>query len=395
MTAARTLRLSRAEARRLLFAWQFGPRTVSEVFARLGSVQYDPLAPWGSNHDLVLQARVPGYRVGDWCTHAYERRELLDGWDKQASLVRMSDWPLRRAYHRWHGRRWRERVLEPYPEAVRRVREEIEERGPLEVGEVEHQVHVPAWEGSWYGARLTKHVLRALWHTGEVVTHHRRHGRHVYDLAERVVPAELFAAPEPEHEVALLRVLSMRHRAMGLLRPGASSALWSLPLTADERRRRIAVLVEQGKVVPVDVGGTRYHAAPEALATLDRQATDGSVRFMAPLDQLLWDRRATEELFGFEYVWEVYKPRARRRFGYYVLPVAHRNAFVARLDGRRVGGTLRLEGWWWEEGAAVAEVLEALPEAVGRFASYLGTHELEVLPGVPADVAAAFERGFA
>ena len=149
----------------------------------MGGVQYDPLNPLGRNHDLVLQARVPGYSVGDWQELAYQQRFLYDAWDKQASLVMMRDYPMRRIYYEWHAPRWREAILDRYPEAVKTVLDELHERGPLSSTDFHYQKHHEQWEGSWYGPKLTKNVLRALWHTGQVHTCRRNKGKHVYDLA--------------------------------------------------------------------------------------------------------------------------------------------------------------------------------------------------------------------
>lgn len=372
-SGTRPLTLSRGDARRLLLRWHLAPTDIGGVFARHGSVQFDPLRPMGCNHDLVLQARVPGYRVGDWQAFAYGGRGALDAWDKQASLVRMEDFPLRRVFHRWHEAGWRERVLDAHPAEVDAVLEELAERGPLTSTDFRHQVHVEAWEGSWYGPKLTKHVLRGLWHTGRVATHHRRAGQHVYDLIERVVPAELLALPTPPEEESLRFLVELRHRAVGLLRPNASQEVWSSKALASGRRRVIRALVDEGRLVPVDVEGVRFHAHPAALATLDGDgaAPDGAVRFLAPLDQLLWDREAIRHLFHFDYVWEVYKPERQRRWGYYVLPVVAGERFVGRFDGRLDGERFELKRWFWEE-APEAALLEGLEHAFARFLAYLG-----------------------
>src|SRR5947199_3686605 len=102
------LTLSRAEARRFLATYHFTPTDVPGVFARLGTVQYDPLNPVGRNPDLVLQARVPGYQVDDWQKTAYTDRIVYDAWDKMACLVPMSDCPMRAVpremYRPYHDR---------------------------------------------------------------------------------------------------------------------------------------------------------------------------------------------------------------------------------------------------------------------------------------------------
>lgn len=388
----KALELSKADARRLLAHHHFRLGTAHEVLTRLGSVQFDPLNPVGRNHDLVLQARVPGYRVGDWQTLAYEERFLYDAWDKQASLVLMRDWPLRRIYHRWHRRWWEERIFQRHPEAVERVLDELRARGPLTSAAFEYQVHKPEWQGSWYGPKLTKHVLRALWHTGVVLTAGRKHGHHLYDLSERIVPAELHRAPPASDEESVVWLLKLRHRAVGLLRPNASYEVWSMDLPAVARREALARLVAAGELVPAQVEGVRFHALPETLAELDAAEPKGRMVFVAPLDQLIWDRKAVAHLFGFDYVWEVYVPEPKRRWGYYVLPVFYGDRFVARLDSRLVGKIWTVRAWWWEEDVKIdAEMLAALEEAASRFLAYLGAEGVTVADAVEPKARRALE----
>ena len=102
----------------------------AEAFDRLRSVQFDPIAPVGCNHDLVLQARVPGYKVGDWQKLAYEERYVYDGWDKMASLVPFEGWPLRRYIHTVHRRNFEKKIFQDHKEAVDLILKEIADRGP-------------------------------------------------------------------------------------------------------------------------------------------------------------------------------------------------------------------------------------------------------------------------
>lgn len=385
------LKLSRADARRLLVHHHFRRGTAREVLERLGSVQFDPLNPVGCNHDLVLQARVPDYRVGDWQKLAYEERFLYDAWDKQASLVLMRDWPLRRIYHRWHRRHWPE-VFEEHPEAIEVVRAELARRGPLTSSAFEYQAHKDEWRGSWYGARLTKRVLRALWHTGEVVTYSRKNGHHVYDLAERVIPEELYRTAPVSDAESVAWLLKLRHRAVGLLRPNASQEVWSLSISAAERKALLADLVREGRLVPVEVDGVCFHALPETLRLIDEAPLPPAVRFLAPLDQLMWDRRAVQHLFDFEYVWEVYKPLKDRKWGYYVLPVMYGDSFVARFDGKLEHGTWHLKGWWWEAGVTPdATLLAGLERAAVNFMRYLGARKVKIAGSVDKRVRVALK----
>ena len=385
--------LSRADARRFLLAYHFAPKTVAEVFARLGSVQVDPLNPLGRNHDLVMQVRVSEYRRGDWEGAAYRDRLVYDAWDKQACLVPVSDWPHRRLYHGHYRPYWAERVLTPHADAVADTLAELRAKGPLSSLEFENKGRVEAWAGSWYGPKLVKQTLRALWDTGQIVTHHRAGGRHVYDLPENVLPAEVVNAPVVARDDALKHLILRRHQSVGLLRLNADGALWSLPATSAERKVLIQDLVTEGALVPVQIEGSaqRYHLLAGAQAYLGQDVRP-EVRFLAPLDSLMWDRKMVAELFGFDYIWEVYKPQPLRRWGYYVLPVLYGDLFVGRVDSRLTGGTWRILNWWWEEGVAVTpDLVAALGEAVTRFRRYLGAERVELPVGLDRRVQAAFQ----
>ena len=345
------------------------------VFERLGSVQYDPLKPVGCNHDLVLQARVPTYKMGDWQKLAYEERFIYDAWDKQASLVMMRDWPYRRIYHQWHDN-WRKELANSHPEVIDIVLSELKKRGPLLGAAFEYQAHIKDWEGSWHGPRLTKNVLRALWHSGQVLTHSRKHGHHVYDLAERIIPKKLFKTKALNEKESLEFLIKSRHQAVGLLRPNADANIWSLYVPPIERKKAIEDLVKRQELIVVDVEGVKFHALPEILQKLEQSQAPRMI-FVAPLDQIMWDRKAVNHIFDFEYLWEVYVPEPKRKWGYYVLPVFYKDKFVARVDSKLTKSVWQILSWQWEV-KPDAEMLEALEAAVCNFRHYLNAESIRL-----------------
>jgi uncharacterized protein YcaQ len=388
-----TRELSKADARRLLANHHFAQTTAQGIFERFGSIQFDPLKPVGCNHDLVLQARVPDYKVNDWQKLAYQERFIYDAWDKQASLVLTKDWPYRRIYHTWHESWWKEKILDAHPEVVKIVLAELKRRGPLTGAAFEHQVHVKDWEGSWYGPKLTKNVLRALWHTGKVLTHSRKNGHHVYDLAENIIPKKLLNAKPVSDKASLEFLLMLRHQAMGLLRPGASAEVWSFHIPGTERRKWIDELVAQKKLIPVDVEGVKFHALPSALKNLEENPKP-RMTFVAPLDQMVWDRKAVNHIFDFEYLWEVYVPEPKRKWGYYVLPVFYKDNFVARIDSRLSKGVWNVISWKWEA-KPTPEMFGALEDAVCNFRTYLSAETMNLPKGLDLKTKSAFKSGFA
>jgi uncharacterized protein len=387
----RVKKLSKADVRRALVAYQFAQTDLAGAFHRLRSVQFDPLAPVGSNHDLVLQARVPGYRIGDWQELAYRDRLIYDGWDKQASLVLMESWPVRRIYHKWH-RGYFDRIFREHRHAPKAVLAELQEKGPLLPREFQFQERKDEWKGSWFGPNLTKQTLRALWHSGQVLTHSRRGQHHVYDLAERLVPPELYGTRKIPDARAIETLLEWRFQAMGLIRPAPNWEVWSMPIKAAERNAAISRLRERRKLIPLDIEGQPALAAPAFLKALG-QPVEPVVRFIAPLDQFMWDREMIAYLFGFEYLWEVYVPEPKRRWGYYVLPVLYGDRLVARMEAWARKGVLEIRVWHWEAGHPEGiEFREALAKAFKDFMAYSSTQRVVFAEGVDKGLAEIVEK---
>ena len=377
-----TIQLSQEQARRLLANYHFTPTDLAGVFNRLGTVQYDPLNPVGRNADLVLQARIPGYRVDDWQQAAYTDRLIYDAWDKQACLVQVSDWAMRshvrELYRPYHDRE----IMEVDPQTAPAILAAIDARGPLSSLEFEDRTRM-ADQNSWYGMTNIKRVLRAMWVSGIVVTHHRKSGRHYYDRPERVIPTQHYNQPiHPDAEAYHRWIIARRYQAVGLLRPNAEAAVWSACGKTDVRKQAVLQLVEDGTLLPVQVGEkkTLYYLHRHALPYLDTPLpADPEVKFLAPLDSLLWDRKAIQQIFSFDYLWEVYKPVTQRRWGYYVLPVFYKDRFIARLDSRLNAKTWTIFNWWWEDNCQPdAELYRAIKQAMQRFKRYLGAETIQL-----------------
>ncbi|MBS1715724.1 MAG: YcaQ family DNA glycosylase [Armatimonadetes bacterium] len=371
-----TLKLSKADAARGMVAFHFRQTDVPGAFERLRSVQFDPIAPVGCNHDLVLQSRVADYRIGDWQKVAYQERLVYDGWDKQASLVPMQGWPLRRAFHDWHRPNFG-RIFREHAHAIEAVLAELEERGPLLPKEFEFQERKDEWAGSWFGPNVTKQTLRALWHSGLVMTAGRKGQHHVYDLTERIVPPDVFRTPKAPIDESVHGLVLERHKAVGLLRPTAPQEVWSFNKVSPVKKAAYERFASSGDLVPVDVEGMAFFASPEFVSCLDGPV-ENAVRFIAPLDQFMWDRKAVAHIFGFDYVWEIYVPEPKRKWGYYVLPVLHGDRLAGRVEFWCRNGLLEIKGWHWQDGHPTADFWPAFEAALTRFMSYSSATSISV-----------------
>ncbi len=358
-----------------------------EVFRRLGSVQYDPLAVAGRNHDLVLHARVADYDPA-WCDLLYERQAIFEAHNKGLSFVPASEFP-------WFRGTWSQtgaRVLAENAAVSERVLERIRAEGPLSSLDFERDRGTTT---DWFGVptNTVRAVLEAYSVTGVLGLARRDGNRRYYDLLERLLPADLLAREIPLKEQLEHKLLS-RYRAHGLLGVGGGGDIFGGlgPAKPDPRRPghpgRTALreeLVATGELVPVEVEnvrGTRFVLRAEVDRLERPPEPPPSVAFLPPFDALVWDRGLLGSLFEFEYVWELFVPPAKRRWGWYVLPMLFGDRLVGRIEPRidRAGGRVHVLGLWWENGFAPRRTegfVDGMRDALRAYLHFAGANRLE------------------
>jgi uncharacterized protein YcaQ len=339
------------------------------VLDRLGSLQFDPLEVAGRNHDLVLLARIAGYERSWTDALLYEERALFEAYNKGLSLLPSAELPWYRLswdkFREGHGKA----TFGEHAPLVDELLQRIRSNGPLSSTDVEPR---EAIDWYWRPTNQVRAILEALAQAGILGLARREGNRRVYDLMERLLPAELLAETRPEREQRRHRLFS-RFRAHGMLGRTGSAEIWmsTAPGVSKAggpgftRQELHQELVDDGCLAPIQVEGVRgerfvvatelpilEQAAAEVAASAPPNGTASGVAFLAPLDPLAWDRQFLRGLFGFDYLWEVYVPAAKRRWGYYVLPLLFGDRFVGRIEPRieRRTGTLRVLGLWWEDG---------------------------------------------
>ena len=398
---AEALRISADHARRFLVRRHLldpprnlpaEPASVLRVIDRLGSLQFDPIeVPGARSHELALHSRIRGYRLG-WCDqwlYGPDRR-LIELYNKSLNMVPLDELPLHRAaWERWRYD-FESGVLAEHEGLVTTILERIERDGELSTDAFRDIDHRISW---WWdndgtaNTRTAKAVMESLFVIGRLGISRRDGSRRYYDLIERLVPSELLAEhadPAAQHRHRLLS----RHRGVGLMAVGGAGELVLGTGKAADRTRMTAELVDAGVLRPVTVEGlkdTRYILVNETTildetAVADPDRVPG-VTFVAPLDQLVWDRRLVRALFGFDYIWEIYVPAPKRRFGYYVLPLLFGDRLVGRIEPRfeRKDRSLHILGVWFEDGFRPMEephFVSALAEAVRAYAAFVGARKV-------------------
>jgi hypothetical protein len=380
-------------ARRFLVARHFlaparslvGVEGALEVLHKFGSIQFDPIAVAGRNHDLVLHARVAGYESG-WCEELYDRREIFEATNKALSFVPVEEFPWFRHVMGRKGPRFHTQALADNARVTERVLDRIRAEGPLSSADFERESGPTK---NWFGApeNAVRVVLEALTVTGVIGLARREGSRRYYDLLERLLPADLLTREVPEREQVRHKLLS-RHRAHGLLGAGGAGDTFARIADPRERRELHNALVESGALEPVEVEGIRgrrFALADEVRLLRDPPEPTRSVAFIAPLDSLLWDRALLASLFDFEYVWEGFFPPAKRRWGYYVLPILFGDRFVGRIEPRidRERTLVEVLDLWWEDGFSPQRAegfVDAMRTALWEYLRFAGAHRLEWAP---------------
>jgi uncharacterized protein len=379
--------LSAAQARRIALAAQgFADprplgvpdrRALRRVMGRVGAIQIDSVNVLVRSHYLPLFSRLGPYPVALLERAAYRApRDLFEYWGHEASLLPVAAQPLfrwrmeRAAHEAWGGMR---RIQRERPGYVEAVLELVRERGPIGAGALEDER--PRRSGPWWDWHDGKRALEWLFWSGRVTSAGRRGFERLYDLPERVLPAEVIGAPtptEPEAQRALLRIAA---RAVGV---GTERDLRDyFRLGVAEARARIAELVEAGDLLPVTVEGWRGTAYLDPAARVPRRVSARAL--LSPFDSLVWERERTERMFGMQFRLEIYVPAGRRVHGYYVLPFLLDEGLAARVDLKadRAAGTLRVQAAWAQDGHAPDFTAEALAAELRSMASWLGLERVE------------------
>lgn len=383
--------LKLGEARAIALAAQgFGSRRtngrsawprVNDTIERMGLLQLDSVSTLVRTHYLPVYSRIGNYDRAGIDRHAFTSgngRRLFEYWAHEASLLPFSFHPL----FRWRMARARHfkgiyrhfgKFVAEHGAYLKTVEDEVTRRGPLAASELDDPGQR---RGPWWGWHKGKSALEFLFHTGRVSAASRRGFERVYDLTERVLPAEILALPTPDEAEAIHKLVAFAATALGIATEFDIRDYFRLP--GDETRHAIRELVEAGRLVTAEVDGWGKPAFLAADAA--RPSRVPATALVSPFDPLVWHRPRTERLFDFHYRIELYTPAAKRRFGYYVLPFLHNGRLVGRVDLKsdRATGTLLVHGAYAEQPKKGGVLAEPLAKELRRLAGWLALDEIRV-----------------
>ena len=386
----KVITMSKEELRKFLVVYQglytnntfIGEEGIKDFIKRVGCVQYDPLNVVGRNADLVMQSRIEDYDPIMLEDLLYKKRELIDGWDKMMAIYSAEDWPYFRRV-RLERKKEVEGVLRNRASInainyVDTVKEYIEKNGAtspskIDLGSVE--------KGKWGHGKLSSATMDYMWNMGVLGVKEKKNTQKIYDLIERLLPKEIISKVDPfkKDDEFYKWYFKRRIGSIGVYwdRNG-EGWLGNYVYHKNLRIRILNELVEEGELILIKVENLKenFYLRREDISILNdsNRINENNIKILAPLDNIIWDRKLTRDIFNFDYTWEVYKPVDKRKYGYYVLPILYGDKFVARFEPELHRGNepLVIKNWWWEDSYKITNnCVDAVKISLDKFCRYL------------------------
>ena len=369
------VKLSPEQARRLVLISQGlvqgspftrGAKGVGQVLEKLSYVQIDTISVVERAHHHVFWSRQPNYRLSD-LDQAIEQGQAFEYWSHAAAYLPMRDYrfslPKKNAIANGE-KHW----FEKDPKQANFVLDSIRERGPMMAKDFQQNRSIKNL--GWGDRKPAKVALEILFMEGKLMIAKRQGFQKVFDLTERVLPSEVNTSTPSEAEFLdhlIERFLSAQ--GLGL----ANQIAYLRKDMAKKVEQRARHLLKEGRIVEVDVSGSRYLALEESLASLNKRIDKSKLRILSPFDNLVIQRQRASDLFNFDYLIECYVPAAKRKYGYFVLPIMRGTRFVGRIDAKvdRKSKCLNIISLFEEAG----QNLEGLDSALDQFARFNGVNE--------------------
>ena len=357
------------------------------VLAALGFVQVDSVNTLARAHDLILWSRRGRYRPQALEQLVARRRSAFEHWTHDAAIIPMQFYPMwRLKFARDEARmraRWSEARRPGWEAEIATVLRHITDHGAVSSRDLGNDEEKGS--SGWWDWHPSKTALEFLWRAGRLAICHRKGFRKVYDLTERVIPAEQLNQ-RPDQAETIDWAMQAALERLGFATSGELAAFFEIA-TRDEARDWCRQALAQGRIIEAEIemadGSRRRSFTTEDMldtaATLPEPAP--RLRLLSPFDPALRDRARAERLFGFHYRIEIFVPEAQRRYGYYVFPLLQGDRLIGRIDARRTNEVLAVRAFWPEPGLRMGKArLAALTAELERVRALAGVEHISFEP---------------
>jgi uncharacterized protein YcaQ len=350
---------------------------VCDYIKQAGCIQFDPIDVCGKNAELVLQSRVEDFSKDMLNKLLYKDRVLVDYLDKNMSIFSIEDWKYfarTRASYLEYGR-----SLNKVKDVIEEIKSIIKEKGFASSKDIDLNEKV---DWAWNPTTLSRAALETMYFQGDLIIHHKKGTIKQYSLAKDHIANEILNACDPN-------IKDEEYLEWGVLRRiGAVGILWNKPsdaflgtygLKAANRKNIFQRLIQEEKIIEILIENIpdSFYCLAEDRKLIDTVLLNNEfacrTEFIAPLDNMLWDRKLIKLIFDFEYKWEIYTPVAVRKYGHYVLPVLSGDRFIGRIEivNDKKLKELIVKNFWFEEDIVNrGEFNENIYECLTRFSKF-------------------------
>jgi hypothetical protein len=381
--------ISKSTAKQLLinrqaFRQTEGKNGTLEAIKQLECIQIDPVRVVHRNHHLVLHNRVKDYKTSYLTMLLYEDRAVFEYWCNGKSIIPIEDF----SYFRYRMENYME-FHSPFYErlkakrkalegSIRQVLSTIKSNGPLCAQDFKEEV----------GSKVANRVLNLLWDCGDVMIHHVEGNSRYYDVTERILPKDI--STEMLSKAEYERFMIEKYvRAYGFVDVRDWRFGW-LDLKSTQRKTTTEEMVKEGKLCPVKIENVKhvYYVLEKylnALEAAESSSIEEKTYFIAPLDNLIWNRRMISEIFDFNYSWEIYKVPEKRQYGYYALPILYGTRFMGRIDPKldRKNKMMIINSLILEENIFEKEFVPELAATLRNFLRFHNASRVKIVKSKP------------
>lgn len=352
------------------------------VIKQIGILQIDTIHIVARSQYLVLWSRVGNYPRA-WLDDLLEKKHLIEYWSHAACLIPVEDLPL----YQWKMEKWKQDWGDPDSWLgknllfAKNLLEYIEKNGPVKSSDFKRSDGV---KGTWWDWKAEKIALEQLFRTGELMVSRREKFQRIYDIAERVHPFQtdrkVFNHPEVR-EILTARTI----KSLGIAVPKWIPDYYRLPKSG--LLPIIKKLVEQGSIIPVKITGydevSYIHSENLQIfeEVLNSTRIARRTTILSPFDPLVWDRNRLKDLFSVDFRLECYLPAGKRKYGYWLLPLLHREKIIGKIDAKadRKNEVMEIYSIFLEDGVEVdSELIKGLKNSFTEFAEWHKTTRIQV-----------------